>query len=123
MKTPPLRRALLLGALVAILAGPGLSMAQCVKSNTGDTLCPPAETRCVQDRYGNWFCSAAGGDANIDRYGTPVCGAGACVKDRRGDVQCSSQPRGNAALDTYGVAVCSSSCAPGTAQACTPLTK
>jgi hypothetical protein len=53
-----------------------------------------------------------------DLYGELLCGPGYCVRDQRGEVFCSSQPRGAAMVDQTGNAVCSVSCVPGTKEAC-----
>lgn len=108
-------------AALLLLAFPLASRADCVTTRTGATLCSPAETRCVADRYGDWFCSGAGGDAVLDRNGGPVCGAGRCVTDINGEVMCSVEKHGSAALDRYNKAVCTSGCAPAKASSCTAL--
>lgn len=123
MKIPNHFHSFAAGLLAVAMAGPGLAFAQCLNLRNGELACPPAEARCVKDRYDYWFCSATGGDARLDRYGNPACGAGACVKDSRGDLYCSIEPRGNAALDSSGNAVCSSRCVQATGSACRLLTK
>ena len=111
--------------LVVLLITCGLPLAaqaDCVTTRSGATVCSPAETRCVADRYGDWFCSAAGGDAVLDRHGAPVCGAGRCVTDINGEVMCSVDKHGSAALDRYNKAVCTSGCAQAKANSCKALT-
>lgn len=115
-------QALLSIGLWVCLALPVTGRAECVTTRAGNTVCPPAETRCVADRYGDWFCSAAGGDAVLDRTGAPVCGAGRCVKDIHGEVMCSVEKHGSAALDRYNKAVCTSGCAPAKSASCKALT-
>jgi hypothetical protein len=110
-------------ALLALLALPLTAHAKCFTNLNGETLCAPAGSRCVKDRYGTWFCSSPGGDAALNRTGTPVCGAGRCVADIHGEIMCSTEPRGSAALDIYIKAVCTSGCAPALAENCQPLTK
>lgn len=100
-----------------------LAEARCIQDRYGDTICPSPNSRCVADRYGSWYCSAEGGDIVLNRHGNPVCGAGRCVTDINGEVWCSTQPKGSAALDRYSNAVCSASCAPASPGACTPLQK
>jgi hypothetical protein len=109
-------------ACMALLL-PLLATASCVTNRYGDTLCPPADTRCVQDRYGDWRCSAPGGGALLNRSGTPVCGVGRCVADLHGEVSCSTEARGSAALDRYRKAVCTAGCEAAREDRCTPLTK
>lgn len=57
------------------------------------------------------------------RYGAAVCGVGRCVMERDGNVMCSTEPRGSAALDRYSQAVCTGGCEPAQASRCKPLTK
>lgn len=96
---------------------------QCLRLLSGDTACPPADSRCVQDRYGDWFCSGPGGDAVLNRNGNPVCGTGACVKDLNGEFQCSTQARGAAAIGIDTKAVCSGGCESASASRCSKLTR
>ncbi|MBG9390525.1 hypothetical protein [Caenimonas aquaedulcis] len=96
---------------------------QCVRLMDGTTACPSAQSKCVKDRYGDWFCSARGGDARLDRYGEPVCGAGACVVDIHGEVQCSTESHGTAAIDITSRAVCTAGCARATAGQCRKLVR
>jgi hypothetical protein len=110
-------------ALLALGAAPLDVSAMCVATRQGETLCGPADSRCVVDRYGDWYCSGAGGDATLNRTGAPVCGIGRCVADIHGEVMCSTEPRGAAALDRYSKAVCTTDCAPARADLCRPLTK
>lgn len=102
-------------------AAPTESVEGCVRTRTGETLCPPAKTRCAQDRYGEWHCSGRGGDAVLDRHGKPVCGPGRCVRDPYGDAQCSKEADGAAALDRYGKGVCTGGCVPARAELCSAL--
>jgi hypothetical protein len=111
---------------ISVLVLVGLSLAahaKCFTTLNGETLCAPADSRCVKDRYSAWFCSAPGGDAELNRIGTPVCGVGRCVTDLHGEVMCSTEPRGSAAIDIHAKAVCTSGCAPALAENCQPLTK
>lgn len=114
-------RAVLAVALLGASVFPTAARADCVTTRTGTTLCSPAETRCIADRYGDWFCSGAGGDALLDRHGAPVCGAGRCVTDILGEVMCSVEKHGSAALDRYNKAVCTAGCEPAKASNCKAL--
>jgi hypothetical protein len=121
-----MKRALQLLALLAVAAsanmpGPAFAQSECVRLLDGRTACPPADTRCVKDRYGDWLCSGPGGDAVININGNPVCGVGACVKDVNGEFQCSTQPRGAAAMDVSSKPVCSGGCETASASRCTKL--
>lgn len=108
-------------ALVALFAAPVKVDAMCVANRQGGVVCGPADSRCIVDHYGDWHCSASGGDAVLNRAGNPVCGVGRCVADLHGEVMCSREPRGGAALDRYSTAVCVSGCGPARAELCTPL--
>ncbi len=110
-------------ALMVMLLLVGSAEAHCVQDRYGNTLCPPPDSRCVADRYGDWHCSPEGGDAVLNRHGNPVCGVGRCVADINGELWCSTQFRGSAALDRYSKAVCSGNCEPASASACTQLKK
>jgi hypothetical protein len=110
-------------ALLALLAAPVKVDAMCVANRQGEVVCGPADSRCVVDRYGDWHCSGSGGDAVLNRVGNPVCGVGRCVADIHGEVMCSREARGGAALDRYSTAVCASGCAPARAELCKRLVK
>ena len=53
-----------------------------------------------------------------DPYGELLCGPGGCVTDQRGNILCSSQPRGAAMVDPQGIAVCTGGCVPANVNAC-----
>ena len=93
--------------------GPG-----CATARDGSVVCPKADARCMPNRYGDILCSTPGGGIEANRYGDLVCGPGYCTKDALGEVNCSSSPRGAAALDRYGAAVCSDSCVKASASVC-----
>lgn len=107
--------------IVAAAVLPADLYARCVTTRYGDTACFPAGSRCLKNRYGDWMCSAPGGDAALTLDGSTVCGTGRCVRNINGAILCSSEPRGSAALDRYGHAVCSGGCAPALADSCQPL--
>jgi hypothetical protein len=104
--------------LVLILAGEA-AYAQCITNINGNTVCPPPEATCVKDRYGNAVCSPSKGSVTFDRYGDPVCGPGACVKDLRGEFNCSQSPGGSAAINLQSEAVCTDGCIRAAASYCT----
>lgn len=110
----------LLLALAMGLAMPALGAGEkgCVAGRDGRLVCPEPDARCRADRHGDIVCSSPGGGIEFDRYGEPVCGPGHCTRDIRGDLFCSSAPRGAAATDRFGNAVCAVSCVPAQAQAC-----
>jgi hypothetical protein len=97
--------------------------ASCVTDHHGQTRCPPPDSQCLMDLHGEWRCSPSGGGVVYDRSRTPVCGAGACVTDVNGNVMCSVQSRGSAALDRYSQAVCTGGCVAASAQSCSALTR
>ena len=90
----------------------------CVTARDGSTVCPQADAQCRQNRYGDVICSKSGGGIEVDNYGDVLCGPGNCVKDSHGDIFCSTTPRGAAALDRYGKAVCSESCIKAQSASC-----
>jgi hypothetical protein len=91
----------------------------CLSDRYGSVQCPPAGGSCLKDRYGEIWCSPPDGGILFDRYEVAVCGPGQCVIDNRGEVFCSSVPRGSAALNRYGEAMCTEGCVGATARACT----
>jgi hypothetical protein len=93
----------------------------CTTTRDGRVVCPKPDSRCVTDDQGEVICSTPGGGIEFDRYGVPVCGPGYCTRDQRGELFCSSVPRGAAATDRSGNAACSVSCVPATPQACIKL--
>lgn len=108
-------------SLLVILGSYGIACAQaseCMSARDGTTVCPKPDARCKLNRYGDVVCSTPGGGIEADRYGDLLCGPGYCVKDRRGDVFCSSAPRGAAAMDRYGNATCAEACVPANNGAC-----
>lgn len=90
----------------------------CTPNREGKMVCPEPDASCKADRTGEIICSTAGGGIELNRYGDVVCGPGYCAKDRRGDIFCSNQPRGAAALDRYGNATCAGECVAATPQRC-----
>jgi hypothetical protein len=90
----------------------------CTANREGKMVCPEPDASCKTDRTGEVVCSTAGGGIELNRYGDPICGPGYCAKDRRGDIFCSNQPRGAAALDRYGNAACAGECVAATPQHC-----
>ena len=111
---PRLLQALLLAASL----GAAPATAQCVTDRHGNVLCPPPDSRCLQNLHGDWWCAPSGGDVVLDRARQAVCGPGQCQTDLRGDVKCSSQPRGSSALDRYREVQCTGACVAASAAAC-----
>lgn len=110
-----------LPALFAALLAAGfaqLAAANCMPNAAGKMVCPPPDGQCVHDRYRDVVCSPSGGGILLDRYQAPVCGAGACVRDVRGEIFCSRSPRGFAAIDANATAACTDGCAPASAAMC-----
>jgi hypothetical protein len=90
----------------------------CIPARDGRLVCPQPDSACMSDPDGNVLCSTPGGGIEFDRYGKPACGPGYCTKDQRGDIFCSSAPRGAAATDQNGNAVCAGSCVRAKIEAC-----
>ena len=76
------------------------------------------DSTCAANQRGDVVCTKPGGGMMSDQYGEQLCGPGYCVKDQRGNVLCSRQPRGGATVDQSGKAVCAGGCVPGTKEAC-----
>ena len=91
----------------------------CLNDRYGNVQCPPPGGTCVKDLAGEVRCCPEDGGILLDRYKVPVCGPGQCVTDVKGEVFCSRVPKGSAALDRYGDAVCTEGCVSAAAQACT----
>jgi hypothetical protein len=114
-------------AVLAALAAIGTSLSArsqsispgCLNDRYGNVQCPPPGGTCVKDLAGEVRCSPADGGILLDRYKVPVCGPGQCITDIKGEVFCSRVPKGSAALDRYGDAVCTEGCVSAAAQACT----
>ena len=92
--------------------------AGCIADRSGKVICGPPDSSCALDRHGEVVCTKPGGGMMNDRYGELLCAPGGCVTDQRGDILCSSQPRGGAMLDQEGKAVCTGGCVPASAAAC-----
>lgn len=105
--------------LFSLCAPPAFAQGNsCVTDNHGRTRCAPPDSSCATNRRGQVVCTTPGGGMMNDLYGELLCGPGACVVDRQGNVVCSSQVRGGAALDQYGNAVCTGGCIAGKAELC-----
>jgi hypothetical protein len=110
----------LLLALAALSVAPVThSQGGCVQDRYGAVQCGPAGSHCLQDMSGEVKCSPPDGGILLDRYRTPVCGPGRCLTTRHGDVVCSSAPKGSAAVNINGDAVCTDGCVQASANACT----
>ena len=109
----------LVGAAVLWIA-PTLVLAQggCVTDQNGKVICRQPDSTCAANQRGDVVCTKPGGGMMNDQYGEQLCGPGYCVKDQRGNVLCSSHPRGGPTVDQSGKAVCAGSCVPGTKEAC-----
>lgn len=94
------------------------SASNCINDRYGNPQCPPPGGRCLKDINGEIRCSPPDGGITLDRYRMPVCGAGQCIANRTGDIQCSSVAKGSAAIDRGGDVVCTGGCAPASASAC-----
>lgn len=90
----------------------------CVSDRYGSVQCPLPGGSCVTDYLGEVRCSPADGGILLDRYGKAQCGPGQCIANRRGEVFCSSVPKGSAALGRDGEAVCTEGCVSASAEAC-----
>jgi len=121
-----LARLLPILAALSLLAGALPAHAQsrdCVRTLSGETVCPPARTQCMAERDNPAVikCSPVDGGIAPDFYGKPVCGAGSCVRDLRSETYCSRTPAGAAALSINGEAVCTGGCVKASASLCTSL--
>ena len=99
---------------------PTLVVAQggCVVDQNGKVVCGRPDSTCAGNQRGDVVCTKPGGGMMNDQYGEQLCGPGYCVKDQRGNVVCSIQPRGGATVDQSGKALCAGGCVPGTKEAC-----
>jgi len=113
-------------AVLAVLGAIGTSSSarsqsltpDCLNDRYGNVQCPPPGGTCIKDFYGEVRCSPQDGGILLDRYKVPVCGPGQCIIDIKGEVFCSRVPKGSAALDRYGDAVCTEGCVSAAAQSC-----
>jgi hypothetical protein len=90
----------------------------CVSDRYGNVQCPLPGGSCLTDYLGEVRCSPADGGILLDRYKKAVCGPGQCIVNRMGEVVCSRVPKGSAALDRNGEAVCTEGCVGALAEAC-----
>ena len=91
----------------------------CVSDRSGTPQCPPPGGGCIKDLHGEVRCSPPDGGILLDRYREAVCGPGQCIAAKfTGEIFCSRAPKGYAALNTYGDAVCTEGCVPASAKAC-----
>jgi hypothetical protein len=95
----------------------------CVADRYGNVQCPPPGGSCLKDIHDEVRCSPADGGIFLDRYKNAVCGPGQCIVDRLGEVMCSREARGSAALDRTGDAVCTGGCVRASADACVKPSK
>src|SRR6266481_9563589 len=110
-------------ALAALSAAPAVRAQAvtpgCVSDRSGAPQCPPPGGACVKDLHDEVRCSPPDGGILLDRYRTAVCGPGQCIAAKfTGDIFCSRVPKGYAALNTYGEAVCTEGCVPASAAVC-----
>ena len=94
-----------------------------VADRYGNVQCPPPGGSCLKDIHDDVRCSPADGGIFLDRYKNAVCGPGQCIVDRLGEVMCSREARGSAALDRTGDAVCTGGCVRASADACVKPSK
>ena len=83
----------------------------------GRMVCPAPDSTCIADRYGDIVLHPGGGIVRTVMAIRPADPATA-PRDQRGDVFCSSSPRGAASTDRYGNAVCAGNCVQARPQAC-----
>lgn len=73
---------------------------------------------CISDLYGKMLCPPPNGGMMTDINGKTVCGPGACARNSRGLVRCSSQPGGLVVIDSGGNVLCVAGCVDGDPAAC-----
>jgi hypothetical protein len=112
-------------ALLALLASlPAAAQAKhCIVDVRGSEVCGMHANQCMLDRYRAAWCASANGTAMKDRHDEVVCGAGACVRDSRGDIVCAGEPGGVTSLETSGKALCAGGCIPASRSACRAMTR
>jgi hypothetical protein len=113
-------------ALLLFLLGATPAAAQeakhCVVDLRGNQVCGVRADQCVLDRYRSAWCAPANGMATRDRYDEVVCGAGACLRDVRGDIVCAGEPGGATVTDPAGRISCAGGCVPASRAACRLMT-
>ena len=95
----------------------------CVADRYGNVQCPPPGGSCLKDIHDEVRCSPPDGGIFLDRYRNAVCGPGQCIVDRLGEVMCSREAKGSAALDRTGDAVCTGGCVRASAASCAKPSK
>jgi len=73
---------------------------------------------CTPDLYGKMLCPPPNGGMMTDINGNTVCGPGACGRNNRGLVRCSSMPGGLIVIDSSGNVLCVGGCVDGEKSAC-----
>lgn len=110
-------------ALAAWLCITGASAAQeeprCFRHKDGGLRCPQGAITCMPDALGAVSCAPTDGGIDVNNYGQPLCGPGYCLRDWKGDVFCSTTPRGPSHQDIHGQPVCTGGCVAGQAALCT----
>jgi hypothetical protein len=104
--------------LSCLLISTATSQEACINKVTGEVVCAQPGGVCDREVTGKVACSKPGGSVIKTNMGKLVCGPGQCVKDGLGQVFCSSQPYGGAALDGLGKAVCAGGCVEGSVSYC-----
>jgi hypothetical protein len=106
--------------VAALWIAPTLVLAQggCVADRSGNVVCGQPDSTCAANQRGEVVCTKPGGGMMNDQYGEQLCGPGYWVRDQRGNVLCSSQPRGGATVDQNGEAVYAGGCVPGAKEQC-----
>jgi len=113
-----------LAFILALAALPAIAQEakHCVTDLRGNQVCGTRAEQCILDRYGAAWCAPANGTATKYRYDEVVCGAGACLKDVRGDIVCAGEPGGATVTDASGTTSCAGACVPASHLACRRMT-
>jgi hypothetical protein len=108
--------------LAASLPAAAQEAKHCVTDLRGNQVCGSRADQCILDRYRAAWCAPANGTATKDRYDDVVCGAGACLRDVRGDVVCAAEGGGATVTDVSGRTTCAGGCVPASRDACRRMT-
>lgn len=95
-----------------------LSLALIALCLAAPTLALAESPTCTPDLYGKMICPPPNGGMIVDMKGTVVCGPGSCARDSMGKVRCSSQPGGQAVINSSGNVLCVGGCVDGSKNAC-----
>jgi hypothetical protein len=90
----------------------------CIRNIDGKTACPPVGGTCLKNMNGKIACSPPHGGIVKNKDGEMLCGPGKCMINGFAQAFCSSEQGGSITRNSSGEPVCTGSCVPASASAC-----